>query len=42
LLFTEKQLAGDFADLEILRNEKVIRTTDEGDAIDLVFVGRKP
>jgi len=42
LLFTEEQLAGDFADLEILRNEKVIRTTDEGDAIDLVFVGRKP
>lgn len=42
LLFTEQQLAGDFSDLEILRNEKVIRTTDEGDAIDLVFVGLKP
>ena len=38
LLFTEQQLADDFADLEILRNEKVTRTTDEGDAIDLVFV----
>lgn len=38
LLFTEQQLANDFSDLEILRNEKVIRTTDEGDAIDLVFV----
>ncbi|MFV9673153.1 MAG: class I SAM-dependent methyltransferase, partial [Acidimicrobiia bacterium] len=38
LLFTEQQLADDFSDLEILRNERVIRTTDEGDAIDLVFV----
>ncbi len=38
LLFTEQQLADDFSDLEILRNEKVIRTTAEGDAIDLVFV----
>jgi SAM-dependent methyltransferase len=42
LLFTEQQLAGDFSDLNILRNEKVIRTTDEGDAIDLVFVGAMP
>jgi SAM-dependent methyltransferase len=39
LLFTEQQLADDFSDLNILRNEKVIRTTEEGDAIDLVFVG---
>jgi SAM-dependent methyltransferase len=39
LLFTEQQLADDFSDLEILRNEKVIRTTEQGDAIDLVFVG---
>ena len=39
LLFTEQQLADDFSDLTILRNEKVIRTTEEGDAIDLVFVG---
>jgi SAM-dependent methyltransferase len=38
LLFTEQQLAGDFSDLEILRNEKVVRTTEEGDAIDLVFM----
>lgn len=38
LLFTEQQLANDFSDFEILRNEKVIRTTDEGDAIDIVFV----
>jgi 2-polyprenyl-3-methyl-5-hydroxy-6-metoxy-1,4-benzoquinol methylase len=38
LLFTELQLAGDFSDLEILRNEKVVRTTEEGDAIDLVFM----
>lgn len=42
LLFTEQQLADDFSDLEILRNEKVIRTTDEGDAIDLVFVAVRP
>ena len=42
LLFTEQQLAGDFSDLEILRNEKVTRTTDEGDAIDLVFVATRP
>ena len=41
LLFTEQQLADDFSDLEILRNEKVIRTTEQGDAIDLVFVGAK-
>ena len=42
LLFTEQQLAGDFAELEILRNEKVIRTTELGDAIDLVFVASRP
>ena len=42
LLFTEQQLAEDFSDLNILRNEKVIRTTDEGDAIDLVFVALRP
>jgi len=42
LLFTEQQLASDFSDLEILRNEKVTRTTDEGDAIDLVFVAVRP
>ena len=42
LLFTEQQLAGDFSNLKILRNQKVIRTTDEGDAIDLVFVGAMP
>ena len=40
LLFTEQQLADDFADFEILRNEKAIRETDHGEAIDLVFVGR--
>ena len=42
LLFTEQQLAGDFSSLKILRNQKVIRTTEEGDAIDLVFVGAMP
>lgn len=41
LLFTEQQLAEDFSDLEILRNERVIRTTDEGEAIDLVFVAAR-
>ena len=41
LLFTEQQLTDDFSDLKILRNERVIRMTDEGDAIDLVFVGVK-
>lgn len=41
LLFTEQQLANDFSDFEILRNEKVIRTTDEGDAIDIVFVAAR-
>ena len=42
LLFVEQQLAADFWDLKVLRNEKVIRTTDEGDAIDIIFVGTKP
>ena len=42
LLFTEQQLSGDFSDLDILRNEKVIRSTEEGDAIDIVFVGVRP
>ena len=42
LLFTEQQLAGDFAELEILRNEKVIRTTELGEAIDLVFTASRP
>ncbi len=42
LLFTERQLDVDFSDLDIIRNEKVIRTTDEGDAIDIVCVARRP
>jgi SAM-dependent methyltransferase len=41
LLFTEQQLADDFSDLEMLRNERVIRSTDQGDAIDVVFVGMR-
>jgi len=42
LLFTEQQLADDFAEFEVLRNEKVLRETDHGNAVDLVFVGRNP
>jgi SAM-dependent methyltransferase len=38
VLFTEEQLAADFADLEIERNGKVLRPTDDGDAIDVVLV----
>ena len=38
VLFTEEQLAGDFADLQIARNEQVLRSTDDGDAIDLILV----
>lgn len=41
LLFTEEQLAGDFADFQIERNERVIRPTENGDDIDIVFVARK-
>ncbi len=41
VLFTEQQIAADFADLAIERNEKVLRTTDEGDAIDIVLVATR-
>ena len=40
-LFTEEQLAGDFSALEIVRNERVVRSTDHGDALDVVCVAVK-
>ena len=39
-LFTETQLADDFAGLDIVRNERVIRSTEHGDALDVVCVAR--
>jgi 2-polyprenyl-3-methyl-5-hydroxy-6-metoxy-1,4-benzoquinol methylase len=39
-LFTERQLAEDFAGLAVERNEEALRHTDQGDAVDLVFVAR--
>ena len=40
-LFTEDQLALDFAALDIVRNEMVVRPTDNGDALDVVCVAVK-
>jgi 2-polyprenyl-3-methyl-5-hydroxy-6-metoxy-1,4-benzoquinol methylase len=40
-LFTEQQLASDFADLDIVRNEQVVRPTEQGDALDLLCVAVK-
>lgn len=37
-LFTEAQLAGDFSNLNIVRNERVVRPTENGDALDVVCV----
>ena len=37
-LFTEAQLAGDFSSLDIVRNERVVRPTENGDALDVVCV----
>lgn len=47
VLFDESMLASDFADLKILRNEKVFRPVEgpDGavrDAHDVLFIGRKP
>jgi len=42
VLFTEEQLATDFAELEIEHNEKVSRPTADGNAIDIVLVATKP
>ncbi len=45
VLYTEADLAADFADLAIERNEAVRRDVDrgeiEGTAIDLLFLGRR-
>jgi SAM-dependent methyltransferase len=46
VLYTEDQLAADFADLEILRNETVTRRVDrddlEGTAIDVLVLATRP
>ena len=42
VLFTEDELAEDFAALDIERNERVLRPTDHGDAIDVVLVASRP
>ncbi len=40
-LFTEEQLAADFSELEIVRNERVVRKSVHGDALDVVLVAVK-
>ena len=46
VLYTEEQLAGDFADLEIVTLEKALRPAErdgvEGEAIDIVMVAERP
>lgn len=46
VLFDEEELAADFAGLQILRNEKVLRPAERdgvsGNAIDVLFVARRP
>lgn len=37
-LFTQAQLADDFSSLTIVRNERVVRPTEQGDALDVVCV----
>ncbi|MEA2002937.1 MAG: methyltransferase domain-containing protein [Actinomycetota bacterium] len=45
MLFTEDELASDFAGLDIVENSRVLRHVDNGDvvgdAIDIVFIGEK-
>lgn len=45
VLFDEADLAGDFADFDVIENSRVLRHVDKGDvvgdAIDIVFVGTK-
>lgn len=45
VLFDERDLAGDFADFDVIENSRVLRQVDKGDvvgdAIDIVFVGTK-
>ena len=40
-LFTQEQLADDFSALDIVRNERVVRRTEHGDALDVVCVAAK-
>jgi SAM-dependent methyltransferase len=46
VLFDETALAEDYSSLEVIENQRVIRRVDKdgqtGDAIDIVFIGRKP
>jgi len=46
VLFDEAQLAADFADLTILRNEVVLRPAEKdgiaGNAIDVLFIAEAP
>lgn len=42
VLYTEEMLAEDFAVLTIVRNESVVRSTDDGDAIDIVLIAVCP
>ncbi len=42
VLFTEDDLAEDFAVLDIERNERVLRPTDHGNAIDVVLLASRP
>jgi SAM-dependent methyltransferase len=46
VLFDEADMEGDFSELEIVENQKVIRHVEKedqvGDAIDIVFIGRRP
>ncbi|MCC7076978.1 MAG: class I SAM-dependent methyltransferase [Acidimicrobiia bacterium] len=46
VLFTEADLAADFATLHILRNEEVVRHVERedltGDAVDVVLIAEKP
>jgi 16S rRNA G1207 methylase RsmC len=46
VLFTEDQLAGDFSGFEVVESGRAVRRVDkdgvQGDAIDVVFIARKP
>jgi SAM-dependent methyltransferase len=46
MLFTEDELASDFAGLDVVENNRVLRHVDKddvvGDAIDIIFIGEKP
>ena len=45
VLFDEAMLAADFTDLEVVENSRVLRRVEKeehsGDAIDVVFIGRR-